>query len=201
MNLEYVNEKKECLKEWIGELPVKSVLDLGTNTGLFAQMAAENGKYVIAVDADLNCIDSLYLDCKHKNISTLLPLILDICNPSPSIGWDNLEREAFLVRIRTELCMALAIVHHLVIGKNIGFNQLATTLSRIAPWLIIEFIPKSDPKIALLLQNREDIFEDYNELRFTEAFELHFLIEKKEILHHSGRILFLMRRKDHCSEN
>ena len=198
---EYVNEKKECVKSWLQQIPVKSVLDLGTNTGLFAQMAAGIGKYTVAVDADLDCIDSLYLDCRQKKISNVLPLSLDISNPSPSIGWANQERPAFLTRISTELCMALAIMHHLVIGKNIGFTQLATTLSRIAPWLIIEFIPKTDPKVALLLETREDIFADYNELSFTEAFRSKFSIEKRESLQHSGRILFLMRRKDPSPES
>jgi len=198
---EYLNEKKDCVKEWLEQLPARSVLDLGTNTGLFAQMAAGIGKFTVAVDADLDCIDALYLDCKQKRVTNLLPLSVDISNPSPAIGWDNKERPAFLTRIKTELCMALAIMHHLVIGKNIGFFQLATTFSQLAPWLIIEFIPKDDPKVVLLLQDREDIFEDYRESSFTEAFSLRFIIEKRKPLHHAGRILFLMRRKDLSLEN
>jgi hypothetical protein len=87
------------------------------------------------------------------------------------------------------------LIHHLAIGKNIGFMQMAKTFSKIAPWLIIEFIPKSDSKIALLLQNRTDIFEDYNELSFTSVFEQIFTIENKAVLTSTGRILFLMKRK------
>jgi hypothetical protein len=201
LSSEYVNEKKACLTEWIRELPVKSVLDLGTNTGLFALLAAAEGKSIVAVDADIDCIDRLYNECKQNNISQLLPLCVDIANPTPSIGWDNQERAAFYPRCCADLCLALAFIHHLVISKNLGFNQLATTFYKMAPWLIIEFVPKTDPKISLLLQNREDIFEHYDEPTFTNAFQLKFTIEKKQILIHSGRILFLMKRKETAIEN
>ena len=192
---EYVEEKIKTLKEWIQLLPVNSVLDIGTNTGLFAQMTAAEGKFTVAVDADIDCIDRLYNTCKRDKITNLLPLCVDVTNPTPSIGWDNDERDAFYPRAKADLCMALALIHHLAIGKNVGFTQMARTFSKIAPWLIIEFIPKTDSKIALLLQNRTDIFETYNELSFTNVFEKIFTIEKKEVLTNTGRILFLMKRK------
>ena len=188
------------LELWMKQVPVSSVLDLGTNTGLFARMAAAQGKSVVAVDADTDCIDRLYMDCKKNKITRLLPLCVDLTNPGPAIGWDNQERTAFLERAKAGLCIALALVHHLAISKNLGFGQMASTLGKMAPWLIIEFIPKTDPKIALLLQNRADIFYDYDEPSFTRAFELKYFIEKREVLTHSGRILFLMKRKEFLPE-
>jgi SAM-dependent methyltransferase len=196
LSSEYLAEKERILKEWIGQLPVKSVLDLGTNTGLFAQMTARAGKFTVAIDADIDCIDRLYNDCKRNKITNLIPLCVDITNPTPATGWDNQERSAFFPRSKADLCMALALMHHLAISKNIGFTQMARTLSSIAPWLIIEFIPKTDPKINLLLQNRPDIFEHYDELSFTGAFEKLYTLEKKEVLTNSNRILFLMKRKE-----
>jgi hypothetical protein len=121
---------------------------------------------------------------------------MDITAPSPSIGWENQERVSFLSRTKTDLCLALALIHHLAITRNVGFDQMASLFSRIAPWLIIEFVPKTDPKIDLLLQNRPDIFDDYNELTFTKAFAVLFTIEKREELTNGGRILFLMQRKE-----
>jgi len=88
------------------------------------------------------------------------------------------------------------LVHHLAIGKNIGFGQMAETFSRLAPKLIIEFIPKSDPKVELLLQNRTDIFNQYDEESFTKSFETFFTIEKRESVYPTARILFFMRRRE-----
>ena len=170
-------------------------IDLGTNTGHFARITSAEGISTVAVDSDVDCIDRLYNNCKRDKITNLLALCVDVSNPTPAIGWDNDERDAFYTRAKADLCMALALIHHLAIGKNIGFMQMAKTFSKIAPWLIIEFIPKSDAKIALLLHNRTDIFENYNELSFTSVFEQIFTIENKAVLPSTGRILFLMKRK------
>jgi hypothetical protein len=196
----YVEEKSKILTKWIHQLPVNSVLDLGSNTGNFAQIAVEAGKHTIAVDSDIDCIERLYNTCKQKKIFNLLPLCIDISNPTPSIGWDNNERAAFYTRVRTDLCIVLALIHHLAVGKNVGFVQMAETFSKLAPWLIIEFIPKSDPKVSLLLKHRTDIFENYNEFAFVNAFEEIFSIEKRELLSTTGRILFLMKRKQNKTE-
>lgn len=192
---EYVEEKTKILKEWIKGIPANCAIDLGTNTGLFARITSAEGISTIAVDSDVDCIDRLYNTCKRDKITNLLALCVDVSNPTPPIGWNNEERDAFYPRAKADLCMVLALMHHLAIGKNIGFMQMAKTFSKIAPWLIIEFIPKSDSKIALLLQNRTDIFENYNELSFTSVFEQIFTIENKAVLASTGRILFLMKRK------
>jgi hypothetical protein len=192
---EYLEEKKRIVEEWTKPLPVKTVLDLGTNTGLFAQMFSGQGKSIIAIDSDIDCIDRLYLTCKQNKTTNILPLYIDLSNPTPAIGWDNEERSAFLVRAKAELCVALAIVHHLAISRNLSFIQIARTFGKMAPWLIIEFVPKTDPKVILLLQNRTDIFESYDELSFISGFENIFTVEKKQVLTNSGRILFLMKRK------
>jgi hypothetical protein len=195
---EYLEEKKRIVEEWTSALPAKTVLDLGTNTGLFAQIFSSQGKSTIAVDSDMECINRLYLACRQKKITHILPLCVDLVNPTPATGWDNEERASFLVRAKADLCIALALIHHLAISKNLGFTQIAATLGKMSPRLIIEFIPKSDPKVKILLQNRADIFESYDELSFTRVFEKVFSIEKKQLIPHSGRILLLMKRKENA---
>lgn len=195
LNKEYAAAKMAIIEAWLKELPVQTVLDLGANTGLFALASAAAGKYTIAVDADTDCIDRLYNTCRKKNIYNLIPLCIDITSPSPAIGWDNAERSSFLARIKTDLTMALALIHHLAIGKNISFEQMAETFSRFSPYLIIEFVPKNDPKVHLLLQDREDIFTGYNEASFVNAFEKKFSVLKKEMIAGTKRILFMMQRK------
>ena len=79
--------------------------------------------------------------------------------------------------------MALALIHHLAIAKNISFEQLASFFASICKILIIEFVPKTDPKVIGMLQWRKDIFEEYTEERFEEAFEKNFVcLEKKPVV-------------------
>lgn len=190
----YAKAKMEIIKNWLADSPAQTVLDIGTNTGLFAVAAAESGKFTIAVDADVACIDNLYNECRQKRISNLIPLCIDITNPSPAIGWANAERPSFAGRMKTDLTMALALVHHLAIGKNIPFQKMAETFSGFSPFLIIEFVPKSDPKVQLLLQQREDIFNAYSEAFFLEAFLTEFTVIKKEAVPGTERVLFLMKK-------
>jgi hypothetical protein len=109
---------------------------------------------VVATDTDSRCINKLYLDTTKNNSLNILPLVVDVANPSPAIGFNNTERAAFHDRIQTELVMALALIHHLVIGKNIPISALAGYFRRIAPQLIIEFVPKQDEKVKQMLSTR-----------------------------------------------
>ena len=189
----YVEEKIKIVGQWLKETPGNSVLDIGTNTGLFAEAAAAAGKFTIAIDGDVTCIDRLYIACRQKGIRNLIPLCVDITNPSPAIGWDNAERTSFLSRANADITMALAVIHHLAIGKNIGFEQIAATFSKLSRYLIIEFIPKSDPKVMLLLQEREDVFIHYNEAYFVEVFSQRFDVLSRLVIHGTERIIFLMK--------
>jgi hypothetical protein len=192
---EYASAKKKIIEDWLHGLPGKTVLDIGTNTGLFAHSAASARKYTIAIDADIACIDKLYNDCKEKKINNIIPLCNDIANPAPPIGWENEERTAFLERARPDIVLALALVHHLVIGRNIGFDQIAHVLNNLAPTLIIEFIPAEDPKIQLLCSQKHQVNGRYSESLFIGAFEQKFTLQKKHTIPDTGRILFLMERK------
>jgi hypothetical protein len=191
----YAEEKMAIVKQWLQQSGAATVLDAGTNTGLFALAAAAAGKYTIAVDADGDCIDTLYTTCRHQHIQNLLPLRLDITNPSPAIGWDNKERADFFSRVQVDCVMALALVHHLAIGKNIPLEHLAACFYRFAPSLIIEFVPKADPRVQLLLSNREDIFTTYTETGFLQAFGERFTVEQRIAIKGTERVLFLMKRK------
>ena len=189
----YVEEKMKIVGQWLKETPGNSVLDIGTNTGLFAEAAAAAGKFTIAIDGDVSCIDRLYISCRKKEIKNLIPLCVDITNPSPALGWDNAERTSFLSRANADITLALAVIHHLAIGKNIGFEQMAETFSKLSRYLIIEFIPKTDPKVILLLQEREDIFGQYSVTAFLKVFQKQFDVLNKIVVPGTGRIIFLMK--------
>jgi len=90
--------------------------------------------------------------------------------------------------------MALALIHPLAISNNVPLGHVAAFLARLGRDLIIEFVPKSDPKVALLLATREDVFPDYTEAGFEAAFAALFDIERKTRLAGSERTLYRMRR-------
>ena len=150
---------------------------------------------VIATDSDNRCISKLYQEVKEQKLENILPLILDVANPSPAIGFNNQERGAFHQRIQTDLVAALALVHHLVIGKNISLPVLAAYFNNIAPELIIEFVPKEDEKVQQMLASRPDTFPDYSPAHFEQYFSAWFNIIEQVPVPGTHRILYKMQRK------
>jgi hypothetical protein len=120
--------------------------------------------------------------------------VLDLTNPSPSLGWQNEERMSFVERGPVDIVMALALIHHLAISNNVPLESLAAFFAGLAPWLIIEFVPKTDSQVERLLSTREDIFPDYNPNGFEQAFKKHFIIHKIVPVQDSERQLYLMER-------
>jgi hypothetical protein len=125
-------------------------------------------------------------------MENLLPLLLDLTNPSPSIGWANQERESFSARGPVDMVLALALVHHLAISNNVPLPQLADFLSNLGKWLVIEFVPKSDSQTQKLLISREDIFPNYTREGFEAAFNERFKIAQAVNVNESERVLYLM---------
>ena len=128
-----------------------------------------------------------------------MPLLLDLTNPSPGIGWGHEERMSLMERGPADVVMALALLHHLAISNNVPFDRIASFLSRICHWLIIEFVPKSDLQVQRLLSTREDIFDDYRQQAFEDAFGRHFSIRKSIQIQGSERVLYLMQTEGECS--
>lgn len=189
---EYLDAKTILVKQFLQDIEFDSVIDLGANDGHFSKLL--KGKQVVTIDSDPNCINGLYLWAKEENAS-LLPLVIDLAAPSPAIGFANKERNSITERLKTDLVMALALIHHLAIGKNISLPMIAGWLSDMSQYLLIEFVPKEDEKVQLLLQNREDIFSHYSADLFREAFGCHYAIMKEEKVGDTDRILFLLKRK------
>ena len=189
---DYLKAKKQLFTEYSADLKGKKVLDLGANDGYFSRILAENAAMVVSADSDDRCIQSLY-EARNKKI---LPLILDISNPSPAAGFFNKERKAFHDRINVDAVAALALIHHLAIGRNIPLDMLADYFNKIAPDLIIEFVPKDDPKVQELLKNREDIFNNYTAEFFEKEFSLYFEITKTATIPGTSRRLYRMKRKN-----
>lgn len=192
---DYLTEKKKLIEAWAVELQgIQTAADLGANEGEFSKLLAAKNISVIATDFDAYCIDNLYKQIKQGGDKNILPLIIDLANPSPATGVNNNEHASFINRTHVDIALALALIHHLVIGKNISFVQVACFFSNLSSRLIIEFVPKDDDKVKLMLTTKKDIYTDYNEHSFISGFEQYFTIRKRQLLGNSGRILFYMER-------
>ncbi len=190
-----VEHKKQRVSEFLERIQPRTVWDLGANVGVFSRIASGRGIPTLAFDIDPGAVEQNYLACIAEKETNLLPLVLDLTNPSPGLGWHHRERASLLERAPADAVMALALVHHLAIGNNVPLSQAAEFFSRLGRWLIIEFVPKEDSQVARLLATREDIFPDYTQAGFEQAFGEYFTICAREAIQDSRRSLYLMERK------
>lgn len=187
--------KSELVKEFLQKIQPHQVWDLGANTGVFSRLAASSGIMTISSDIDPAAVEKNYREMREKKETSILPLVLDLTNPSPGIGWQNRERDSFAGRGPVDAVMALALVHHLAISNNVPLTDLAAFFASLGHWLIVEFIPKEDSQVQRLLMTREDIFPSYNKEGFEEAFQTVFTIQECRAIEGSKRILYLMEQK------
>jgi hypothetical protein len=187
--------KAKLVAEFLKRTGSRTAWDLGANTGYFSLLASQLGLSTVAFDFDPACVEKLYLEVKERKVENLLPLVLDLFNPSPPSGWLNQERASILDRGKPDLVMALALVHHLAFTGNQPLENLAEFFQRLAPWLVIEFVPETDPQSRRLLVRRRGIHHPYDRSRFEESFGRHFTIVISEPVSQSGRVLYLMRRR------
>jgi hypothetical protein len=173
----------------------KVIHDLGANTGQFSRIIANADRYVISHDIDDLAVERNYLENKAAGNESILPLLLDLTNPSPAQGWAHVERDSFVERIGEGAVIALALMHHLAIGNNLPFGQIASFFAKIGSKLIIEFVPKDDSQVQRLLSSRKDIFADYCQAHFERAFSEYFEILEKRPIEGSKRILYAMARR------
>ena len=173
--------------------PKKCVWDLGANEGVFSRLASEQRINTISFDIDLLAVEKNYLKAKLDSDKYLLPLIIDLTNPSPAIGWENNERYSLIERGPADCVLALALIHHLAISNNLPFVKIAEFFRKICQWLIIEFVPKNDSNVKILLSSREDIFSDYLQENFETEFSKYFKIINRKNIINSKRVMYLMK--------
>jgi hypothetical protein len=186
--------KKRIVDSFLDRVRPATVWDLGANVGIFSRLASDRGIPAISFDVDPAAVEKNYLDCVARGDTNILPLVIDLTNPSPAIGWENRERMSLKERGPADVVLALALVHHLAISNNVPLSRIARFLSDICRWLIIEFVPKSDSQVQRLLATREDIFPNYTRQAFEQEFSRYFTIADSADIPESQRTLYLMSR-------
>jgi len=172
------------------------VIDLGANAGEYSRIAHEAGARVIAVDGDPAAVERAYARfAAAAEPTAVLPLWIDLANPSPSQGWAHTEWPALTDRTPADVVLALALIHHLAIGNNVPIPAVLDFLMRLGRRAIVEWVPKDDPQVKLLLSSRADIFTGYSEERFRAAAEERFRVVSRTPVADTGRVLYLIEPK------
>ncbi len=188
--------KDACVAELVDHARPNVVWDLGANAGRYSATAAKAAERVVALDIDPAASERHWRELVTRKETRILPILQDLANPSPAIGWDARERLSLFDRSEDATLLALALVHHLAIGRNVPLPMLSATLARLGRQLIIEWVPKDDPMVRRLLATREDVFPDYSQQGFREAFSQHWEHVASRPVDGSPRTLHLMRRSD-----
>lgn len=164
---EYILNKEIEVNKILTRIGTTSTCDIGTNDSYFSSSG-------IVIDKDHDCINTI-------NKLDTLPLVVDICNPSPAIGWGNKERKSFLERANFDTVLALAIVHHLCIANNTPIEMVAQLMAGMTKkHLIIEYVSLDDENSKKLALGK--VYPEYNNKLFEDSFCRYFsLIENIQL--------------------
>ena len=191
---EDIHSKLNFVNQAITKINPKIVYDLGANTGEFSIAAASKGAFVVSIDSDPACTENLYQKIRSEKLDNILPLTMDLANPSPGLGWDGKERSSLSGRGSADLILALALIHHLVFTCCVPLPLIAEWFAGLGEHLLIEFVPTSDPMVKKLLVNRGEDHLPYGESVFKDCFERVFdFLAETEL--QNGRSLFLCKRR------
>ncbi len=185
-------EKRRLVGAFLEASGAHSCWDLGANTGEFSRLAADLGMETVAWDVDPGAVERAYT----AKISGVLPLLQDLTNPSPNLGWAGRERDSLEARGPADVLLALALVHHLAIGNNVPLTDVAAYFARLGKNAIVEFVPKEDSQVRRLLASRRDVFPSYNLEGFREAFAPFFEIKEEAVIAGTSRTLFRLSRRE-----
>lgn len=188
--------KNDLLLSFIQTIHPDNIWDFGGNISLFSKNIAQLNINTISLDIDSIAVEKAYQALKNSHLP-VLPLIMDLTNPSPALGFAHQERDSLNNRKRDNSCiLCLAFIHHLAISYNIPFELIAQYFSAFAKHLIIEFVPKTDIQTQKLLLNRKDVFGNYNLNTFIQAFSQFYTIKQQQEIAHTNRILFVMESQN-----
>ena len=193
--------KKNQISEWVSYLGVKTVVDVGGNDGTMVRSFHNNLDFAIVGDIDENAVDLNYQKIKEQMGSNIIPLLLDILQPTPALGFNSKERFSIIKRLsklNPDLTLALALVHHISLSGNVPFLKTAEFFARFSNYLIIEFPNRDDDMVQLLLNQKRDFknhFDFYSVENFEKDFGVFFEIKKRVPIPKSNRILYQMEIK------
>jgi SAM-dependent methyltransferase len=183
--------KDAFVREAVASRPWRLAWDLGCNNGRHSRIAAEGAQHVVALDADAATVEVLYRELREEGNETILPLTMNLADPSPALGWRGRERKSLPERGRPDLVLALALVHHMAIGSNVPVREVVDWLASLGAALVVEFPTREDPMVRkLLARKREGLHLDYERGLFERYLNDAFDVRRTEQLAGGTRILY-----------
>lgn len=197
-NVSYAGDEERRKQDFVADFARRRLpacaWDIGCNTGRYAEALLANGAgSVVGFDSDLDALEAAASRASAGGLN-FLPLFSDAANPSPAQGWAEAERSGLTSRRNADAVIALALVHHLAIGRNVPLPFVVEWLVGLAPRGVIEFVPKPDPMVQRMLRLRRDIFADYDSAQFEQALGRHARIVQRLELTAGGRTLYEFER-------
>jgi SAM-dependent methyltransferase len=187
--------KKALVRDFLLQAQAAEVLDIGCNTGDYSRIAADGGATVLATDFDIGAVEQMYRRLR-KEPKSITPMVVDIANPSPGIGYMNSERPSFLDRVQPDCVLALAVIHHLLVGANLpmaAIRDLFAALTR--KHLVLEFVPTDDVMFRKLIEFRVNLFDHVTLDRCLAVFSEKFTLVRQEPIQNSPRTLLLFEKR------
>ncbi len=183
--------KQAFVRRSVAAAPAPLCYDLGANDGTYSRVAAEHAGYVVAADSDDLTVDLLFQALSKEGERRILPITLDLCDPSPGLGWRGRERSAFFDRDRPDVVLALALIHHLAITGNVPLAELVDWWHGLGARLVVEFVDPEDPMADRLLANKPaGMHGDYRRAVFERLLEERFQVLEREELPSGTRVLY-----------
>lgn len=193
--------KKDIIRKWFKSLNADKFIDLGGNDGTFSRVLKKDAKEILVTDIDPNAVDQNYIQVLKNKESNILPLVSDLLNPSPGVGFNNKERSPLLERIKDnkyDVTLALALIHHISLTGNVPFDMSAQLFASLTPYLIIEFPDREDSWVTFLLKSKREFeahFDSYNKDNFEQSYKIYFEVIEQESIPNSQRTMYLLKRK------
>lgn len=189
--------KLHFVRDFLAEFRPTSVLDVGCNTGVFSRLAADVASEVISIDSDAVVVGKLWREA-HKDRTNILPLVVDLTRPTPSVGWKNKENASFLERARGhfDAVMMLAVIHHMLVTERVPLVEivdLAAHLSRDL-WLV-EYVGTEDPMFRRLTRGRDHLHRELTPEFFEHTCRTRFDLVRKQPIEGTGRILYVWAKR------
>jgi hypothetical protein len=193
--------KKEIVGRFLKQLQPQLVYDLGGNIGEYSRLATAQGASCVCFDIDPLCVHYNYERARTEGDRHMLPLMMDLTNPTPPLGFHLRERLSFFERPKADLLLVLALIHHLRITGNTPFRRIAAFLADLSGNLLLEYVPKHDSMVRALLSSRRDTFFDYDEDQFVAAFNQYFVVKERVLIPETDRSIYLFQKRttDVCS--
>ncbi len=194
----YSDADLQLKSEFVGKVaaasPRQLVWDVGANDAHFSRIAADHADHVVAFDVDPLVVDRTYKTLRDEGEKRIQPMLMNLADPSPGLGWRGLERPTLLQRGRPDLVLCLAVIHHLAITNTVPLAEFVRWLAEVGSETVVEFPTREDPMVKILLRNkRSGLFDGYNLAAFEALLAEEFGVVAREELPSGTRVLFHAR--------